>query len=177
MPNQLHQINIHYHPSEDRILLRASTTGKLEYRVWLTRRFTALLLSILLGSLTEDGEITAASPEARKPLLDFKKQEALSKANFAEPYREDVAQYLPFGQEGILAQKIVYQRSPASLRLTITPGSGQGINLALENAMQQILKKMLEDAISLAAWNITLPPRHQTQTPLPPPLPDQGAIH
>lgn len=172
MPNnQLHQININYNPVEDRILLRASTTGKLEYRVWMTRRFTALLLTILTNSLAEDGDIAMASPEAKKPLMDFKKQEALGRANFSEPYKEDDAHHFPFGPEGMLAQKIVYKKQEASLRITITPGSGKGMNLLLESSMQQILKKMLEDAIASAKWNIP------TEKYPPQPLPLATPVH
>jgi len=40
MPEQdkLHQINLGYSPEEDRLLLRINTTGKTEYRLWMTRR-------------------------------------------------------------------------------------------------------------------------------------------
>ena len=53
--DQLFQINVSYVPGEDRLLLRVSTTGGDEYRVWLTRRFVSLLMGLLQKEMEHYG--------------------------------------------------------------------------------------------------------------------------
>ena len=47
MSDQLHQMNISHNGKEDRLLLRLSTGAGDECRLWLTRRYTGLLMGIL----------------------------------------------------------------------------------------------------------------------------------
>ena len=47
MSDQLHQMNISHNGKEDRLLLRVSTGAGDECRLWLTRRYTGLLMGIL----------------------------------------------------------------------------------------------------------------------------------
>ncbi len=51
----INQFSANYDPSEDRILLRFNTTNLKEFRLWLTRRSTDMLLDVLPRQ-TEQGE-------------------------------------------------------------------------------------------------------------------------
>ena len=51
----INQFSANYDPAEDRILLRFNTTDLKEFRFWLTRRSTNMLLDVLPRQ-TEQGE-------------------------------------------------------------------------------------------------------------------------
>lgn len=44
---KIHQLTVHYDPSEDRLLLRIGTTDQTEIQAWLTRRMTLKLAPAL----------------------------------------------------------------------------------------------------------------------------------
>ena len=52
MPGSINQIQIAYSPEEDRILFRVNSMDRKEFRFWLTRRFTVLLVKVLTLILT-----------------------------------------------------------------------------------------------------------------------------
>ena len=166
MTDTLHQINLNYNPAEDRILIRVSTTGQQEYRVWLTRRFTSIMLDILNKSLTEG--MSAESEEAKSALLDWQKKEVTDKADFSKPFIEDNEVHFPLGKGGILAQKLSFSKSGQKLNLLITPSKGQGMNLALDKDLQKVVYKMFEDAVAKAQWQLitspVIPVSHQSES-------------
>ena len=63
MPDQLHQFNINYVPLEDRILLRINTLQGDEYRIWLTRRYTGILLERLAAQMEKHGGAPALAAQ------------------------------------------------------------------------------------------------------------------
>ena len=74
MNDQLHQINIAHNAKEDRLLLRISSGGGDEYRLWLTRRYTGLLLGVLNkemdsrgGAPSVAGSATLSNDEGHSP--------------------------------------------------------------------------------------------------------------
>ncbi len=86
MPEQdkLHQINLGFSPEEDRLLLRINTTGKTEYRLWMTRRYVKLLWKLLTKSVDSLPDVKAqAAPETREAVKSFQRVEARQAANYS----------------------------------------------------------------------------------------------
>lgn len=54
-----------YVPTEDRLLLRIATSEKTEYRLWLTRRFVAVLWPALGGQLARTADLAGVVRPAR----------------------------------------------------------------------------------------------------------------
>ena len=61
-------MNINYIPVEDRLMLRINTLAGDEFRVWLTRKFTELLLNLLNKEIDKHGGVPtfASTPETKE---------------------------------------------------------------------------------------------------------------
>jgi len=69
MSNKLHQINVQYSSKEDRILLRTSTEDNDEYLIWLTRRFTKILIDIFEKEI--DKRVGTTTLSSKKETKNF----------------------------------------------------------------------------------------------------------
>lgn len=148
MTDQLHQININYIPVEDRLMLRINTQLGDEYRVWLTRRFTGLLLELLTKEIDKHGGVPtlASKPETTKLF----KQGAMEKR-----YEEEKISNYPLGESGFLASKINYKTSEqGSLALEILPAEGQGITLNLNKTLLFMFYNLLNQGCTQSAWGL-----------------------
>lgn len=152
MAEKLHQVSIDYNPTEDRILLRVSTSGQKAYYVWMTRRFTFLLRNLLRKNLLEGVEV--ASPEAKEAMLEWQKREVLEKADFSKPYEVKEEFEYPLGASGIVASTLAIQPIGQNLQVKMAPPQGQGIDLTLDRNLLQIFIKMIDDAVAKADWNL-----------------------
>ena len=150
MTDQLHQINVTFSPIEDRLLLRISTQAADEYRIWLTRRFTNLLMDLLNKNMEKQGGMpTVAASEETTKLL---KEGALEKK-----YEEKQATY-PLGEKGILAFKInAGTREDGSMNLEILPEKGKGITLNLNKSLMYMLHSVLSQGMTQAGWQLVNP--------------------
>jgi hypothetical protein len=147
MADRLHQINVAYVPREDRLLLRATTQGGDEFRVWITRRFAALLLSVLTRRMdTFGGAPTIAAQQETRALFH---QGAMSK-----PFEGGSTRY-PLGEEGILAFRV--NAGPVtgdSFALELLPEQGQGVTLNLNRTLLYLFYNLVTQGVAQAQWNL-----------------------
>src|SRR5687767_7954715 len=99
MQNNLQQINISYVPNEDRLLLKARTSGEDELRIWLTRRYTSLLINVLAQQMDKAGGIMELA--SNKTTLEQFKGGA-----FSQEYQPQARQNFPLGENGVLGYRI-----------------------------------------------------------------------
>ena len=119
MSGAISQIQVVYDPEEDRILFRLNSTEQQQFRFWLTRRYTILLLKVLAEHLDKDPDVTVqGTPTAREAVRSFKQEEAVRNANYAESFRED-ANELPLGQDVLTAYRLSYSVKNGILHLGI----------------------------------------------------------
>ncbi|NKB38655.1 MAG: hypothetical protein GKR93_16095 [Gammaproteobacteria bacterium] len=146
MSDQLHQINISYQPKEDRLMLKISSGNGDEYRFWLTRRFTGLLLGVLNKEMDARGG--APSVAGKEETTKMIKKGALEKK-----YEAEKVQSYPLGENGVLAFRI-NTRSPeeGNLVLELLPEKGKGITLNLNQALLYMLHNILTQGITQANW-------------------------
>jgi len=151
MSSSLHQINISYIPEQDRLLLRASTSEQNEYRIWLTRRFSALILKILDKQINNAGGMHKIASE----------QETLSQLKqgvFDKNYQEDTARKFPLGEDGVLGYQInSCTNQKGKLTIQLLPQQGEGLNLTLNDSLLYLLHTLLEQAILQADWSLGTP--------------------
>ncbi len=88
--------------------------------------------------------------------MEFQQQQAISKADFATPYRDDAVN-LPLGEEPLLAYRFQI-KGGANDRyvLSIHPPQGQGIELALNVAMLHSFSALLMKTVKKAEWDMDL---------------------
>ncbi len=148
MSNKLHQINIQYSNKEDRILLRFSTESHDEYGIWLTRRFTKILLDVLDKEMEQRGGTTTLGSQDQTKQL-FKE------GVFEQPYAKEKTQHRPLGEQGMLAFGIRTQTDKTgNLSLEIQSETDKGININLNDTLIYMFYSMLMQAIAVSEWQI-----------------------
>jgi hypothetical protein len=148
MSDKLYQINAQYSNKEDRILIRTSTENKNEYLVWLTRRFTKLLLDILYEEIEKRGGTTSlcSIKETKKSYTD---------GAFNRPYVEEKSKKQPLGADGILAFGIKAEIDVSGdLVLGFKSETKEGITLTLNNSLLYMFYSLLIQSIEQSEWQI-----------------------
>ena len=80
----------------------------------------------------------------------------MKKGDFSKPY-EEAALVRPLGQEPILVVHIQTRREDSGqFLLTLLPEKGQGVNVALDEALLHSLCKLLQTVVKSAQWDIDL---------------------
>ncbi|MES2606145.1 MAG: hypothetical protein V4603_14515 [Pseudomonadota bacterium] len=163
MTGNLQQLNISYHPVQDRLLLRVNAGDSGEFRIWFTRRYTELLVTVLIDLMEKEGGMRELASH-RDTVSQFK-QGAFEKeyesppTSLASPSGPPPA--LPLGADGVLAFRINANRQDdGTLTLQLLPEQGQGLNLQLNRSLLYMLYNLLEQGLAQAHWNIHLPRTH-----------------
>ena len=158
----MHQMQLSYISTEDRLLFRVNTSARQEFRFWMTRRYTGLLWSALAKVIEESGETPqdAAPQPVPDPLSksaekELKHQELVSQSDFQTGYEEST--YLPLGDAPVLLFSIGIKPSPeGQAMLCMHPENGQGIEMVLNEQIVHSLCKLITDTTSKAGWNLNL---------------------
>lgn len=151
MNNALQQANITYIPEQDRLLLRISTGADAEFRVWLTRRYSALLLKVFTEQIERDGGYHELA--SRQDTLSRLRGGALD-----QPYEPGPRTNYPLGEQGVLGYRITVGRNEAGVtNLQLLPEQGQGLTINLDKSTLYMLYNVLEQALILTDWNLPLP--------------------
>lgn len=151
MSNTLQQINISYVPTEDRLLMKVSVSGDAEYRIWLTRRYTGLLVNVLNDQINREGGFQELA--SSKATLN-----SLRGGAFEQPYEPQSRQSYPLGEAGVLGFRINAGKSDAgALNLQLLPEQGEGISVVLDKSMLYMLMNLLEQGLAATDWNLPLP--------------------
>ena len=155
MSNNLQQINISYVPNEDRLLLKARTSDEKELRIWLTRRYTSLLINVLAQQMDKAGGILELA--SNKTTLEQFKGGA-----FTQEYEPRPQQNFPLGENGVLGYRInAGKNTDSRVNLQLLPETGEGLNLTLDKSMLFMFYNLLEQALVHAEWNLVLPQAHK----------------
>jgi hypothetical protein len=154
MPGPVKQMQMLYSPEEDRILFRVNSMDNSEFRFWLTRRFTSMLTRVLAQHVELDLDVsTQESPEARQAVKQFKHEQAVQNADFAQPFEDQQVNY-PLGQDSILAYRLTGKRNGLDLQLGIHPKTGQGITVLVNHALNASITELLSRCIRQAQWDM-----------------------
>ena len=105
----IYQIQILHDETEDRLLLRLSTTDNCEFRFWLTRRFVKRLWAMLVQMLEWDQAVRQqVDPATRRAVLDIQHEGYAQQANYAKKF-EEVPRQLPLGETPALLAKAILE--------------------------------------------------------------------
>ena len=154
---RLHQLKIEFDPEQDRLLMRVSTASSEEALLWLTRRCVLRLWDLLLGFVQSNPEIAARpDPIARRALLEFEHEKALSQATFTKAY-ENVPRVRPLGEAPLLVSRLQRRKTEdGRLMLGLLPAAGQGIFMTLDPTLLHGFMKLLHKAVEKAEWGFSL---------------------
>ena len=155
---RLQQLKVDYDAETDRLVMLVATSDEIELRLALTRRFVKLLWPLLV-KLAEEASPrirTQANPEARKALLGFEHEHAVSKADFSKPY-DAAGRATPLGEVPLLLARIQtgYDRNGQPV-LALHPSEGQGVTLTLDSVLLHSVCRLLQAAVKKSDWDMEL---------------------
>ncbi len=174
MVDTLHQLNLTVSTEEDRLLLRLSTSGKNEYRLWLTRRFVRALWSVLIKAAErQPGVGEQSDEEVRKALLSFQHDAAVKDADFKTVYKAGDFE-CPLGETPVLltGAQLKTSRSGA-VDLTLQTADDRSLSVRLDPKLLHSLCSILSAAAKKAEWELDL----AIGTPLVPRTPERARVH
>lgn len=144
----LQQINISYNPIEDRLLFKLRAGDNQEYRLWFTRRFTRILLSLLSEKMHAFGgaDSIAVSKDTQQEL----KNGALTK-KYIVP---EVPEY-PLGESGIVPSKMnVSQLKNNGIVIQFSDNANKGMKFNMDKKMLFMVHKLLIQTLAKTDWNL-----------------------
>lgn len=146
------QLNVKYFPNEERILFRMNTIDNCEYKFWLTRRVTHIILQAA-GQFIEK-EFVKKVPSVEGVISESNKAD--QQACFGEAF--EPGQQYPLGVDALLIMdaKCEVEKSGEedvfSLDLVL-PGGGN-VNLKLATPIMKKVTLLLEEANTQAQWGL-----------------------
>lgn len=172
---KLHQIKLEHSALHDRLLMRISTDDGQEVLLWLTRRCVKLMWPALVKLAQSAPDMALQSAEAKSALLGMRHEDVVGKADFTKPYEAGQRQR-PLGEEPILVARIQTKRNEAGNEtgngalgqfvLTLLPEQGQGITVALDEALLHSLFNLMQRVVKLAEWDMELKLPAAAATPI-----------
>ena len=147
MTDKLHQINVTYSGKEDRLLLKVTTQQGDEFRIWLTRRFTGLLFSVLNKEMDKHGGAASIG-------TDQQTKKMFKAGAFEKKFEQEKTTGYPMGKEGFLAYGIKTANTPdGHLLLEIIPEQGPGVTINLNPSLQYMMHNLLSQGLMRAEWD------------------------
>ncbi len=152
---KLHQFNFSYQTDQDRLLLRVNTHDGAEIRLWLTRRISRLLWELLVRRLETAPEVAAqATPQAKRSVVAFKRQAAVSNANFKKSY-DNKAKALPLGEAPLLVVKLKAGTiSNGTHSIVFVPKEGKDVALTLSDEAILTFLHLFSQIVKKARWGL-----------------------
>ena len=168
----IHQIQIRHDETEDRLLLRLSTTDNCEFRFWLTRRFTRRLWAMLVQMLEWDLAVKQqVNPETRRTVLDIQHEGYSQQANYSKAFDEpqqEAPRRLPLGEAPVLLAQAKGKKSENGAQmLGLHPLQGQGIDITLDTRLLHIFTRLLREQVARTDWDVNLALYEATQESAP----------
>lgn len=155
MGQKIHQMQITFVPSQDRLMFRVKTTDQTEFKLWFTRRYVKLLWQVLQKMLDRTQTEMSPDPQTRQALLSFQHEQAVSGMDFATPYQEPAEAIQPLGDEPVLVSKIQVKPGPGKTQvLCLHPEQGQGLEIALDPPWMHSFCKLLAEGVKKTDWDL-----------------------
>jgi len=155
----IHQIQVRYDSTADRLLLQLRTTDAEVYAVWLTRRMVQRLYppfrqAVALASVARATPQALPVPEARQMLEQAALQRTLQGADFAQPFASADASH-PLGPEPLLPDAAdLCPGADGQLTLAVRELRGRRIEIALNAELASALLRLLDSALVAAEWGV-----------------------
>ncbi len=142
-----------YVRTEDRLLLKVSTSDSKEYRAWCTRHFTRLLMEHLESMFENEVDEQQVVPEAaRKEVARMQHGSEVAEDSFRQPYEAEPDAF-PLGEDGILLTQMRYKTlESGAASLNLSGVEGKGITLNLDKNLRHQVYELFRRAAERAAW-------------------------
>ncbi len=143
---------------QDRILFAFSSTDKVEYRVWLTRRFVRLMWKALMKIIAVQPDMGAGfEPHVREAILGVKHQESVQALNVSQPH-DAKRENKKLTKEPILVTGCTsrVEKDGTLLSLELIMKDGSNVAFYLNEEIFHSLFHLLIQSTTQAEWNLNL---------------------
>lgn len=177
----IHQIQVRYDATADRLLLQLRTTEAEVYAVWLTRRMLQRLYppfrqAVAQASVSRATPQALPVPEARQMLEQAALQRTLQGADFAQPFSSTDASH-PLGPEPLLPDAAdLRPGADGQLTLAVRESRGRRIEMALNAELATALLRLLDSALVTAEWGLPVAEAPASAAPTGPPGASPGRL-
>ena len=155
----IHQIQVLYDTTADRLLLHMRTGAAEMYSVWLTRRmlsrlYTPFRSAVTATSVAQTTPRALPVPEARQMLEQAALDRPLANADFGTPFVTTDASY-PLGPEPLLPDTVDLRPGQGGqITLAFREPRGRRIEVALSNELSAALLRLVDSALAAAQWGL-----------------------
>jgi hypothetical protein len=154
----IHQMQVRYDASADRILWQVRTRGGELFGAWLTRRMLLQWwprFQDLVGQTSLPHTVNAAAvvPEAREMLTQVARERPLPNADFKAPFNTEPAAQ-PMGAEPMLPTAIEMGLASTghNLLLRLRDAQSRSLSLQLTPDLSAALMRLIAQALTEAHW-------------------------
>jgi hypothetical protein len=160
----IHQIQLRYEATADRLLLQLRSTEAEIYAAWLTRRMVTRLLPPFRQAVVQAGlhAVTPhalALPEAREMLEQAALQRPLPGTQFNQPFVADEHSRHPLGAEPLLPDAADLRPGTAGeLHLVLRESRARQIDIGLTPELATALLRLMDSALAAADWGLAPAP-------------------
>ena len=153
----IHQLQVAFDATEDRLLFRLTTVAREEFRVFLTRRFVKGLWPLLIRTIDSKVAVKAPVPEARREVMAFEHEKAVRETDFKTPFQEpppEAPHQFPLGEAPYVATEGNVRLVDGVFKLALNPAAGQGIEIGLDDRLMHSLCCLIEQSARNAEWDL-----------------------
>lgn len=176
----IHQLQVLYDTTADRLLLQMRTGAAEVYAVWLTRRmlsrlYTPFRSTVTATSLAQTTPKALPVPEARQMLEQAALDRPLANADFGKPFVTTDASY-PLGAEPLLPDAVDLRPGQGGqIMLAFREPRGRRIEVVLTNELSAALLRLVDSALVASEWGLPAPGA-QAQDAAPAALPGETPV-
>ena len=155
----IHQLQVLYDTTADRLLLHLRTGAAEVYSVWLTRRmlsrlYTPFRSAVTATSVAQTTPQALPVPEARRMLEQAALERPLANADFGKPFVTTDASY-PLGPDPLLPDTVDLRPGQGGqIMLAFREPRGRRIEVTLGNELSTALLRLVDSALVAAQWGL-----------------------
>jgi hypothetical protein len=159
----IHQIQLRFDATADRLLLQLRSSEAEVYAAWLTRRMVARLLPPFRQTVLKAGVQTVTPhalpvPEARQMLEQAALQRPLPGTQFNQPFVADEHSRHPLGTEPLLPDAAdLRPGAGGELHLLLRETRGRQLDIGLTQELATALLRLMDSALAVADWGLVAP--------------------
>jgi len=159
--NALHQMTMSYSPTEDRLLLRVSTTAHDEHQIWLTRRFIKVLWPALIKGVEKQSippETAAApttTPQVKRAVMAMQHNDALQKTDMTQKHDEEKVNKPSTAKPMLATGGQCLPLKTGGMRLNLKTAENLQVGLNLNEQLLHAFCHQVSSLTQKAEWDLT----------------------
>lgn len=151
MSTKLHQIQLAYDATQDRLILTLLTNDFNEFRFWITRRMVAQLIKLLKEQLAQISDPSTSISEREKASKQIQKE---TRNPTTSQYKTNISRH-PLGEEPLLLRQFAIKGSPeGQIGVRLEAFTGQSIEFTSDASTIYALQELILKTVPQTEWGL-----------------------